>query len=99
MPVILAALIGGLVSAAGSFVGRAMIAIGVGIVVYQGVDVALETFKTMIFTNLAALPGGVLGMINTMKIGVGLNIIFSALAARLVLNGLTGGAIKRFVLK
>lgn len=97
MPVFIAALIGGLVSAAGSFVGRVLIALGIGFVTFTGVDIALEALKAQAFAGLAALP--VAGILGTLKIGTGLNIVFSAITARLVLNGLTSGTIKRMVYK
>lgn len=102
MPVFIAALIGGLVQAAGSLVGRVLISLGVGFVVYQGVDVALTTFKTEVFASLAqgvsALPM-IDRFMGVFQVGTCFNIIFSALSARLVLSGLTGGAIKRMIFK
>lgn len=99
MPVIIAALIGGLVSAAGSFVGRALLALGVGVVVFTGVDLALGEFKTLFIANANGLDGRLVGMLGVFKIGTGLNILVSACLARLALNGLTSGSMKRFVLK
>jgi len=99
MPVFIAALLGGLVMATGSIVGRVLIALGVGFVVYTGVDVAVEQFRTQALSNIGALPAGMVGLAGTMKIGTGLNIIFSAIVARLALNGLTSGALKRMVWK
>jgi hypothetical protein len=99
MPVIIAALIGGLVSASASFVGRALIALGVGVVVYTGVDIALGEFKTIFITSANGMDGRIVGMLGIFKIGTGLNIVISSILARLALNGLTSGSMKRFVLK
>lgn len=99
MPVFIAALLGGLVSAAGSFVGRVLIALGVGFVSYTGVDLALDQFRTAFLTGSTALPPQVIGMLGLLKIGTCFNILSSSVTARLVLNGLTSGTIKRMVIK
>jgi Protein of unknown function (DUF2523) len=99
VPIFLAALLGGLVSAAGSFVGRVLIALGVGVVAYAGIDVALGEFKTLFVTSVNGLDSRIVGMMGVMHIGAGVNILLSALLVRMTLNGLTSGTIKRMVLK
>ena len=99
MPIFIAALIGGLVQAASSFVGRALVALGFGYVAYTGIDIALESAKTSFISAANGLPADVVGMLGVLKIGTGVNIILSALTARLILNGLTSGTIKRMVVK
>lgn len=99
MPVFIAALIGGLVSAAGSFVGRVLIALGVGFVSYQGIDVALTFIKTQALQAITSLPVEIVQIIGTLQVGSAINILASAYAARLVIGGLTSGAVKRMVLK
>jgi len=99
MPVFLGALLGGLVSIAGSFIGRVLLALGVGFVSFTGIDTSLSALRDMAIANLGALPNGVVGMLGVMKIGTGLNILFSAFSIRMVLGGLTSGTVKRMVLK
>jgi hypothetical protein len=99
MPVFLASLLGGLVSLTGSIVGRAMIALGIGVVTYSGLSVTLDYVKTQALSAIHGLPAEVVGLLGYMGVGVFLNMIFSAFAARLVLNGLTGDAIKKWVIK
>lgn len=99
MPIFIAALIGGLVSAAGSIAGRVLIALGVGIAVYQGVDIVLEEFRTIFMGAASGLGTQLGGMLGVLKIGTGFNILMSACVARLTLNGLTSGTLKRLVLK
>ena len=99
MPVFLAALIGGLVSAAGSLVGRILISLGVSYVSYKGLDVLFSGIQTAIQANISGLPSGVVGLMGILKIGTSINIIFSAIVVRLTLGGLTGGAVKKMVLK
>lgn len=99
MPVFLASLLGGLVSLTGSFVGRAMVALGIGVVTYSGLSVTLDYVKVQALNAINGLPAEVVGLLGYMGVGVFLNMIFSAFAARLVLNGLTGDAIKKWVIK
>ena len=99
MPVFIAALIGGLVSAAGSLVGRILISLGVSYVSYKGLDVFFSGIQTAIQSNISGLPSGVVGLMGILKIGTSINIIFSAIVVRLTLGGLTSGAVKKMVLK
>jgi len=55
--------------------------------------------KTAIWSNMSATGATVLGIMATLQVDTAINIIFSALTARLVLNGLTSGAITRMVIK
>ena len=99
MPVFIAALIGGLVSAAGSLVGRILISLGVSYVSYKGLDVLFSGIQTAIQSNISGLPSGVVGLMGILKIGTSINIVFSAIVVRLTLGGLTSGAVKKMVLK
>jgi hypothetical protein len=99
MPLLIASLIGGLVSVASSLVGRVLIALGIGYVSYQGIDTALTAFKAYFSSGASALPSALLGMLGVFKIGTGVNIVTSAILTRLTLNGLTSGAIKKMVVK
>jgi hypothetical protein len=99
MPIFIAALVGGLVSAAGSFVGRALLALGIGVVAYEGIDTALTGMLTMFQSYAGQLPAGMAGMLGVFKIGTGINILLSSCVVRLTLNGLTSGTMKRFVVR
>lgn len=101
MPVWIAALIGGLVQVALSTVGRVLVGLGIGVVTYSGVSIALDEAKTRAFaymdqaSNFAQI-GQFMGML---QIGTCFNILFSALTIRLVLHGLTGDTVKKWVTK
>jgi len=101
MPVIIAALIGGLISAAASMAGRILIALGIGVVVFNGVSLLVTEAKTRAFSYLdqAAGVGQIGQFMGILQIGTCLNILFSALMIRLVLHGLTGDSIKKWVTK
>lgn len=99
MPYFAAAILGGLYNIAGALAGRVLIALGFGVVTYTGVNASLTWLKTQAQTAFAGLPAEALGMMATMKVGESISIIFSAILAKLVLSGLTGGTMKRLVQK
>ena len=99
MPIFVAALIGGLVSAAGSIVGRVLIAMGIGLVTYTGINITLSQFMTDFINHASAAGPTIVGVMGTLKVGTDANILASSLAARLTLNGLTGGTVKRWIAK
>lgn len=99
MPVFLASLLGGLIEIAGSMAGRVLIALGISVVTYSGTNAALDFLKTQAVSSFSGLPVQVMGMLATMKVGQCISIIFSAMVARQVQQGLTGDTLKRWVLK
>lgn len=101
MHLFIAALLGGLVQIAGTLVGRVLLSLGIGFVVYSGVDAALDTVKALAFDKLgtvASFGPTLVELVGVLQVGTCLNIVFSAYAARLVLAGVTGGALKRMTL-
>ena len=94
-----ASIIGGLAQAAGSLVGRVLVSLGVGYVAYSGLDVLMSFVKTQVLAYISALPVEVVQVMSTLKFGVALNILASAYLARLVVQGLTGGVLKKMVVK
>ena len=99
MPIFLAALLGGLVQAASSIVGRVQIALGIGYASYTGINALLNLIKSQVVSYLVGAPGTVVAIMGLFKIDVAVSIIFSALAARLVLQGLTSDKVTRMVIK
>ena len=99
MPIFVAALLGGLVSAAGSLVGRVLISLGVSYVSFKGMDVLLASIKSLVSSNLSGLPVGVVGLLGLFKIGTMINILFSAITVRMTLIGLKSGAITKAMFK
>jgi hypothetical protein len=99
MPLFLAALLGGLVQAASSIVGRVLIALGIGYVSYTGINALLGWIKSQVVSYLVGAPGTIVAIMGLLKIDVAVSIIFSALAARLVLQGLTSDKVTRMVIK
>lgn len=101
MPVWIAALVGGFISAAASFAGRVLIGLGVGVVVFNGVSLLVTEAKSRAFNYLdqASAVGQIGQFMGILQIGTCINILFSALMIRLVLHGLTGDSLKRWITK
>lgn len=99
MPVFIAAIGGMLINIAASLVGRVLVALGMGIVTYTGINAALDALKTQAIQQFASLPPEVFGMLSVMKVGVAISIVTSAIAAKLLLDGLTSDTFKRWTLK
>ena len=99
MPVFIAAIGGMLINIVGSLVGRVLVALGMGIVTYTGVNAALDELKAQAIQSFAGLPPEVVGMLGVMKVGVAISIVTSAIAARMLLDGLTSDTFKRWTLK
>ncbi|CAH0354786.1 DUF2523 domain-containing protein [Aquabacterium sp. CECT 9606] len=99
MPVFLSALVGALVSAVGTIVGRVLVSLGIAYVTYQGLNASLEWLKSQVASNMGSLPSEALQVLSALQVGAGLSVILSAFAARLVLSGLTSDSLKKMVLK
>ena len=99
LPVIAASVIGGLISVTGTLVGRVLVALGVGVVTYTGVQAGIDSLLANLDSAIAGVPADILGLLGFMRVGEALNIIISAMSARMLLNGLQGDTIKKWVLK
>lgn len=99
MPVVLMSLLGGLINIAGTLAGQVLIGLGIAVVTYQGMDTTLTWLKGQIVANVQSLPADMVGLIAYMGVGQSISIIFSAYVVRVTLDGLTGGNIKKWVMK
>lgn len=99
MPLLVAALIGGLIQAAFSMVGRVLIALGFSIITWTALDTSLEWVKAQIASSMAGLPAQALDVLGACRLGSAVAVVLSAIAARMLFDGMTGGAIKKMVLK
>jgi hypothetical protein len=98
MQVIVAALIGGLISAASHLVGRVLIALGLSYVSYRGVDTLLGFIKQNVMDHLGQLGPDILQLVGVLQVGTCVSILSSAYVASLALSGLTSGVLTSFVL-
>ena len=99
MPILIAALWGALIPMLGSMVGRVLVSLGIGYVSYTGIDAAMTWAKSQFLAGMSELPAAAVGLASTLKIGVCVSMLLSALVARLVLQGLTGGVLTKMVTK
>ncbi len=97
MPTFVAALLGGLAASAGSLAGRVLLSLGFGFVAYQGIDTLLNTLKALLLAQVTAMGAQAIQLLSLLKVGVAINMIFSAIAVRLIIQGLTSGIVKRLV--
>jgi hydrogenase/urease accessory protein HupE len=100
MPALVAWLIDALIVYAGSVVGRALISLGFAWLTYTGLDTTLSGLKGYAVSAVSGLSVEILGMMGVMKVGPSINIVVSALATRMLLDGLApGGKISKLVKK
>ncbi len=99
MPVFVAAIGGMLINLVGTLAGRILIALGISVVTYTGINATLDGLKSQAISSFTALPPEVISMLSMMRVGQCISIVSSAVAARLLLNGLTGDTFKRWVNK
>lgn len=99
MPVFVSAIGGMLINLVGTLAGRILIALGISVVTYTGINATLDGLKSQAISSFTALPPEVISMLSMMRVGQCISIVSSAVAARLLLNGLTGDTFKRWVNK
>lgn len=99
MQFLAAAILGALIQGAGTLIGRILIALGIGFVTYSGISILLDSIRADVISGFSGLPVLAYQIAAACKVDVAITMIFSAITARLVLKGLTGGSIKRMVLK
>jgi Protein of unknown function (DUF2523) len=95
MPFFVAALLGALIQA----VGKVLISLGMGYFVFTGIDVSITFARDFLLTKVSGLPTQAIAAAGAMKVGVCISILTSALVARMTLQGLTGGTLRRMVIK
>ena len=100
MPLFIAALVGALVSAAGTLVGQILVSLGIGYVSYTAIDTSIGWAKAFTVQHLQSVgAANTLAVMGALHIGQCISILSSALVVRMTLKGMTSGAIKRMVVK
>lgn len=99
MPAILLALGSLLLQLVGSMAGRALVALGIGVVTYTGMNTTIGWLKSQAVTAFLGLGPEVVGILGMLKVGQCINIIFSAMLARALINGVQGDSFKRWIHK
>jgi len=96
----LQALLGGLVSVAGTLVGKVLLSLGIGFVTYIAVDTTISWATSTFVSGMAGIPLIAYKVAGLLKVGVCVSMMTSALTTRLVMGGLTaGGSITKMVQK
>jgi hypothetical protein len=95
---LVAALMGGLVAAMASLLGRVLIALGIGFVTYKGIDLAINSLKSQLVTSLSGMPADMVGLMGYLWVDKALTVIFSGFVVALSMQ-LAGGSVKKAVLK
>lgn len=98
LPFFAASLGGVLISVAASVVGRVLAALGLSLVTYYGISQALEWLKSMMMTAMGGLPAEVFQLLAWLKVGTAISIVFSAMFASMLLNGLNSDTFKKWVI-
>lgn len=99
IPLLVPALIGGLIQALGTIVGRILISLGVGFVAYTGISAGIDYLKAQVVARLGGLPADIVTILSLGEIDTAISITFSAIAVRLLIQGISGGTFKRMVWK
>jgi hypothetical protein len=94
----LPALIGALAGAMATFVGRAILALGVGFVTYKGIDTGIGALKTMAMDGVRGLPADALQLVGFLWLDKAMTVIFSAVVVSITMRTL-GGSLKKMVVK
>lgn len=99
MPIFIAAIGGVLINIVSTLVGRALVALGLSVVTYTGMSMSMGWIKDQLLAQLSGLPADFLAALAYGGVGIGINIITSAILARMLIDGVSGDTFKRFVLK
>ncbi|MCZ8252250.1 MAG: DUF2523 domain-containing protein [Hylemonella sp.] len=99
MPVFIAAIGGMLLQLVGSLVGRVLLALGLSVVTYSGIDLSLTWLKDQAISSANSLPSELLQLLVFLKVGECISIVTSAVAVRMLWQGMASGSIKRWILK
>lgn len=94
----IAALVGGFIQAAGTIVGRVLMAMGFAYVTYAGLDASFSWMKSQIAASFSGVPAQALAVLSAAKVGSAVAVVVSAISARMVLTGMVEGA-KKLVMK
>jgi Protein of unknown function (DUF2523) len=99
MPLLLGALLGLIIQSVGTLVGRVLISLGISYVAYKGIDTLVTSSKGALLSSIGGLHPVAVQLAGVLQIGTCVNIMASAALAKLILMGLTSGALTRMVVK
>lgn len=88
-------IVAGLASGVGQIVAKTLVSLGVGYVSYTGMNALVDMNQAQIISLLNTLPPTTVQLIGVLKVGVCLNIWFSAFLIKLTLFGMNSDTITR----
>lgn len=97
-PMFVAQLLGGLAAAMGTLAGRALLALGIGFVSYQGIDLGVQSLAQNVISSFQGLPAQLVRFLAFMWIDKAITVLISAVTVALSFK-VMGGTIKKMVFK
>ncbi|MDT8997773.1 DUF2523 family protein [Paucibacter sp. APW11] len=94
MGIFISALIGGLWSVLGSFVGQVLISLGISYLVFTGVDVSIDFARDTLINSILQTNPQIVAICSTLKVGRIVSILSSAVVGRATLQGLSSGKLR-----
>lgn len=91
------ALLGGLLTIAGSMVGRVLLALGMTYVTYSGFDVGINWLLERIKDNVAGMPAEVVSFLAWCWVDKAIGLLFSSYSAALVIKMAGGTSLTKLV--
>lgn len=73
-----------------SLVGRVLLALGLGFVIYTGLNIVIDLVRDTIIATFGGVPADMVAMIATLNIDRAITIILSAYAARVAIRAVMG---------
>ena len=97
MPLLVASLLGGLIQASGTLVGRVLLSMGIGYMAFTGIGAMMDAIQTTVLGSISGQGAVVASLAGVLQIGTCINIMMSAITIKLSLAGLTSGTITRMI--
>ncbi len=88
-------IVAGLASGVGQIVAKTLVTLGLGYVSYTGFEALVDLNQSQIMHLLSGLPPTTVALLGVLKVGVCLNIWFSALVIKMTFWGLNNDTISR----
>lgn len=88
-------IVAGLASGVGQIVAKTLVSLGIGYATYTGVEALVDLNQSQIMALINTLPPNTVALLGVLKVGVCLNIWFSAMAIKLTLWGMNSDMITR----
>lgn len=98
MPLLMS-LLGGLLTIAGSMVGRVLLALGMGFVTFKGFDLTVSWLLTQIKGYIGGMPADVVSFLAWCWVDKAIGMVFSAYSAAIAVKLAGGTGITKLVTK